>query len=352
MLLVGLYCKDHDYRKRLSEILMEKAGEQFSIYSFSEERMLLNYVNETKLDLLLIEETEYVKLKSQGLLNSISDNYIILTDDQIEDQTNHTLDHGKYPAGNYGNGEGRNRGEEVFISKYSTVAAMLQLMKSLFYVSDNTDGKVIGIGSEVHCCGKTSLAYTLAQQLQEKGNTLLLVLDYRNPVFTSSECGLSRILYELCKYSASKEYSLLEEVSCTNEHFCSLLEANVLRQDEVTFLPASSLKKEMAMIQDVHISSLIAHLRACKVYRYIVIDFSEQLLYGDSLASCDIILCPTKNDCLSAHYTRNFQSEMKAVRQVTLPLVRGGSSPEQYYRELQWTPLGGTVSHLIRELNL
>lgn len=330
MLLVGLYCNDSDYRKKLSEVLMEKGGEVFCIYSFSEQDKLLDYCSQSKLDLLLVDESEYGFIRESGFVEEIAKKYILLSEKQCPDD----MEEDKI----------------LKIHKYMPVRSILELMKKIMKSESGQSCKVIGIASEVHACGKTSLAYQLGQELQGKGQTLLLLMDHRNPLFSSSEKGISSIIYELCKNELQDGYHLLEQGKMSVEKFRLLLKQNVKHFEALTYIPSSDHKQDMEMIRDSHMVALIEYLRALKEYAYIIIDFSDGLLYGDAIASCDVLLCPAKSDSLSESYTSHFQECYPESKRIYLPFVKCQGDLETFYKELQWSSLGGYTVQLLSEL--
>lgn len=335
-MFVGLFSKNDFYRKTLSEILMKRGDGRFQVFSFSDMERLNLFKEKATLDVLLIEEEVYEALREKNNLSGFADQYIIISDQQSE--------------------EILYKGNDIYISKYASVSYMTKEIRGLNNpkndIACNNECKVIGIASEVHCCGKTSLAYQLCQQLQEKAKALLITFDYRNPIFTSSDSGLSGILYEFCKDSMTGEFCSLDQKEFPLDAFQSVLEQNVMKFDGIAYLPASSSKYEMDMIQDAHISMLIAYLRDLGTYQYVVIDFSEKLLYGESLGSCDVVICPTKKDCFSEYYTKRFLSGVMKSKEVILPSVKCSSTPENYYMELQWGPFYSATNKLITELGL
>ncbi len=279
---------DKSYVESFVEYVSEKYPQNFRISAFTAHSNLVDFLRSSdgELDILLLSQDFH----SQGLPADKVDTLVILS-------------HGKLP-----------QKTENCIYKYQNCDAIVKKILDAFsqkhedIVLSGQPGRkcvAFAVCSPVGGSGKTTIAYSLSQQLRKKGMSLFyLNLEYYQStpalVKYDGETGMSRVIYYLKRKDENLPLRIAAASStdpCTGISF---------------FLPPDSAT-ELEELGEEDLVNLVEGLRSTGRYDVVFIDMPSCLesRYRGLLKLCDEIILVVTQDAVAYAKLQQFFNELK-----------------------------------------
>lgn len=247
---------DQSYANKLASYLISTTYHTISVQVFSNEINLLEFLSDNPIDILLITEKIYLKLKNKINVNDV----MILVEHYIISEESNVFYIEKFQQGK--------RILNQIITYYTSNAT-----KEL--ASKDQETKLIGVYSPLGGCGKTIISIALANTLSLQGKNTLFISLEEIPSYTlllegSSESSISDLLYHVRK----KTKNLLMKLE------------GIQKIDYLSGLKYIPPPLYVEDIQELEIEDweyLISYLLEKKYYDYIVLDFTNELSIRNKL---------------------------------------------------------------------
>lgn len=306
ILKIGLYGKNKRYLLKLAQYLEEDTRLQLFIFTKKEE--LIRFVNDKKLDYLIMDDEMNFKL--ENLITKI----IYLSNQKSEEVSNAIY---KYQS-----------------SRYIRAQLLKILEMESFDSMKETSSKIVGVYSPVSNSFKTSLAVLLGYQNLNEENTILLTLDK----------------FSLLDYNKNHEdiYDFSDLLYCLEQgrYDDKLLDKAIGYLSELPYIYPLTSPEDLYKITSKQIGEFLE--RILNNYRRIVIDIGDDVInVVDFLDLCDVIYMPViessyayeKIECFESYLKGRGKNELlNKIKKVNIPsefLIREQWNVN-YYNELKW----------------
>lgn len=258
------------YSYRLMQRLNQIAKSLYMVYSFSEKNSIEKFLENEKLDVLLVgeellEDIEKLKLDCE---------IIVLQESENKQQ----------------NG----------IFKYQAASIILHQLNGMLNISvkgknEEYKVKIYGVYSPIRRCGKTKTAVAIANKLAEKSNVLLLNLEPFSMIKPDREgdMTLSDVFYYLEQDRNNDEVLSKAIVDCGS----------------IKMIPPTESPVDIQEIDDERWNQFFVKLTSRNDIDEIVIDFDECIsCFLHLFELCDRVFMPVLEEAASLDRFRNFQN--------------------------------------------
>lgn len=389
--VIGICDTNIMYMKRLAEVFMQKSDIPLQIMTFSDYSQLIQYLKDYNLDILIIGGD--ISFDGLNEWQSVDSGMNMNCQEVIRQHIRYLLELKDEKGGIEKDGDCCFR-----ISRYQSATELYCMIKRLIMgnptddsptmeygelkngsgVFFNEDGEsgfgrkfiiqeeyeqeegcIIAVYSPVNRCGKTSLSVLLSQFLQRKHSSLMICMDHYSKIFSDEEFNLSELIYYM-----SREINLRKEENRVKDF--SEYGDFVKKWEEVSYISAPKSVEDISQISALQLCRLLDSLRNRSSFHYIIVD-----LYGGVenickvLEQCDFIFMPVLEDCISQCKVEEFTQHMinlmgqsawnqlsSKIHRIRLPLTFEANGVENYYRELVWSDLAGTVGEIVNQYNI
>lgn len=275
------------YAERLAEYLRKRRELNYDIWTFSDIDTLVSVELNRRVDVLLIEETQYKRfMEYDSNTKKLIGKLAVLSSDKYECT-----------------------GNESSIYKYQSATKIMDklLEECLDYGIDGFErdeknfSEIIGVYSPVKRSLKTTFSYTLAHVLSEKESTLFLNLEgcsgFSSQLSFDTNINLADLLYDFSIHR--DEYP---------ERFFNFIQ----RVDEIGIIPPVETISEIQCIPSSEWISMLRRIRRNGVYKKIVLDIGDNVNgIIDILRMCDVIYMPVRDDYMSIAKLNSFESAIR-----------------------------------------
>lgn len=279
--------ENKEYMERLSCIIQDKLGKEFSLYAFSDYTKVQLLAQKEEIDILLASEKQYSYLEKDESVSEQVRMLFIFCEKKEQEQGERIF---KYQAA-----------DEIvkkIMQRYVDCAEMED--------SHEESGKevhLIGIYTPIGRCLQTTFAITLGQLLAKRHRTLYLNFE--------SFSGLSRMLGKQAQYNMM---DLLYFYDCAREKLIYRLEHMVEHMNGLDYVAPFHHFQELSSIGGEKWKELLEYLGEHGNYEYVILDLSEQM-HGllDILRDCEKIYTITKEDGFAIAKIQQYEAMLEML---------------------------------------
>ncbi len=306
----------------------ENPGGYFFSEVFTEVELLADYVNEKRIDIIMVAEELINRLPDKKMKN-----VIILTKKKEVS---------------------RDLGDNI-IYKYQSAKQILKEVMNIYgNLSEskikvvNKKCQIIGIYSPIKRIYKTSFALTLGQIMAQNSRCL-----YIN---TENYSGFEDLLNKEYKNDLSDVmYYLRQE----NVNFAAKLEGIVNSVNGLNYIPPVSSIGSLREVKENEWEHLLEELRTSSIYENVIIDFDDNVNgLINILNECDKVYMPVRDDYISKSKIYQFEKNIEIlgnkdmnsiIEKIEIPDLMDMGTKESYIHELTWGELGKFTRGLLSE---
>lgn len=297
--ILAIFDKELNYAARFIDYIEKTRKNTYSMYSFTDKLALLEFVNNRKVDILLVSESSMC----EEMPKIECENFFVLKELEEHKYSYYSID--KYQSAD-------RIFDEIlgYLPKTSTNVncAGITGNKQLLY----------GVYSPINRCGKTSFSLALSRYFSEKNRVLYISFDeysgIREMVDTSND--LSDIIYHFI----NNKDSFIEKL-------------NGLKVDCMGFdlIPPMLFSEDIRSIDTNIWIGMLRAIEAKGIYDVIILDLSDMV--GDVIKiieECDEIYMPIIDDVASDKKIREFEEVLtrrreekmlEKIKRVKVPMV-------------------------------
>lgn len=205
--------------------------------------------------------------------------------------------------------------------------------------------KLLGVYSPIGRCLKSSLAWTMGQQLGKNSKVLLLSLDEYS--------GFSKLLGEEPQADLSDAFYFCQQETCSFMRISSM----IYTWGNLDYIPPVRYPEDLGQVKEDDLVDLIGRIAAEGGYEIIVVDAGNSARQAiPMLELCDVIYMPVKDDCVSAAKLEEFTEHLEVsgkgavldrIQRLKLPYHNGFGRRDTYLEQLLWGELGDYVRKLL-----
>lgn len=325
--IMAIYDVESSYAERFADVVNQRERTPFLVVAFTTMEKLKEYAKEHPIEILLI--------------NSLvpEENYRTVGARQVI-----RLEDGEVVAA---------PGSSPGVYKYQSADGIVREVMACYCetsaeepvrISSRSRARMIGIYSPVGRCLKTSLAWTLGQQIAKDSRALFVSLEEYS--------GFSRLLPE------SGEETLSEVIyGFRQERYHGMrLASMVYSQGNLDYIRPVRYPEDLDQISGGELARLLRQLAGESAYEAIVVDAGHVRRELFELLECfDVIYMPVKDDSVSAAKLEEFEEHLEAagkqrikeqIQKLKLPYHNNFGRQDTYMDQLLWGELGDYVRKL------
>jgi len=320
------------YAERLADYLSHRKEFSYEIRIFSSCEILFQNMKGKQIDLLLIEEKEFLRLNEMEHKKHMSIKKTILLSDI--------------------------KGQDAFVAeesiyKYQPASNILSklLTECLDYGLDGygdsieEESELIGVYSPVKRVLKTTFSYTLAQILSENESVLYLNFE-----------GCSGISTLLPIDAGTNLADMLFDYSIYREEYPKRFHEFIQDSDGIGIIPPVETVSELQCVPAENFISMLRRIKRNGIYKKVVLDVGDNVNgIIDILRICDLIYMPCRDDYISKAKMTSFDKAIdkydksddlnEKIKKLELPHF---DDLGEDFSNIKYGQLGGYVRDLVQ----
>ena len=327
---------DEGYVRCFAEYFQNKRSLPFSIYGFSKEKELIEFLKEEKAEMLLISS----KMLNEKIESAASCRIILLSEGGLVGETS---EEGKYST----------------IYKFQSTEDILREVMEYYSqldiatvqtAIDSEKAQTLGVYSPVSRCGKTTFAVTLGQVLAKKKRVLYVNME---------EFSGLRILFGKDFTGDLSDLLYYQKLNPTGLKI--KLKTVIHTINGLDMIPPMVFSEDLRGIDRSQWEQLLKYLAAECDYEVIVLDISNMVKNQiDILFLCDRVYMPVLSDPVAGAKVREFEhylirstreQALYRIQKIQLPKLNDTFLRENYMERLLLSPMGDFAEKLLEDDN-
>lgn len=324
--IMAVYDVEPRYADRFADFTNQKEKAPFTVVAFTSVEALREYAKTHTIEILLISN----EVPKETVKEILAAQVVVLAEGEVvpaEDE---------YPS----------------VYKYQSTDSIIREVlahyceqpRAASRVLPGKKAKLIGVYSPIGRCLKTSLAWTMGQQLGKNGKVLFLSLEEYS--------GFSKLLGEEPQTDLSDAFYFYQQKTCNFMRISSL----IYTWGNLDYIPPVRYPEDLGQMEE-NLVDLIGRMAVEGGYEIIVVDVGSLARNAiPVLEVCDVIYMPVKDDCVSAAKLEEFTEHLEVsgkgavlekIQRLKLPYHNGFGRRDTYLEQLLWGELGDYVRKLL-----
>lgn len=331
---LAVFDSDENYMKSFLEYVEEKKGMPFEMQMFTKKNLLLQYLEDSKPQLLLVAADEM----SQDLEDCQADNIVILADEEVLSSFSKYKVIYKYQS------------MENIVRQIMDCYVDINEENSYIPISKNK-AELIGVYSPVGNVGKTCFSMAMAQTLSSNSTVLYINMQEYSGMDRIYDVGYGANLSDLMYFYKQAPDSLPVK-----------LKAVTYSMDGVDYIPPMVYSGDLRNIDTGQWIEFVESISALTDYDKIVIEFGQALNNPIMLLeSCNRIFIPVLEDWMNKckimeweeYLLRTgYEQILDKVKKISIPEIKPWNNLDEYKENYMWGCPGDYIRQILKGDNI
>lgn len=324
--IMAIYDVEPSYAERFADVVNQREKVPFLVVPFTSLENLREYARQNPVEILLVNSL----VPEEGYRGIEARQIIRLADGEMV----------------------RMPGNSSSVYKYQSADSIVREVMAYYCESSEEDlvmvshsrARIIGIYSPIGRCLKTSLAWTLGQQIAKDSRVLLVSMEEYS--------GFSRLLPE----SGSETLSEVMYAFRQKKNHGMWLASMVYSQGNLDYILPVRYPEDLDQMSGTELAGLLQKIAGECGYEVLVVDAGNVRRELFEFLECfDMIYMPVKDDCVSAAKLEEFEEHLtvagkrglkEKIQKLKLPYHSNFGRQDTYMDQLLWGELGDYVRQL------